>query len=209
MRILYITNIFPKSPKDSRGRFIYESIKAVKDKGNKVNIFVTNTFKPKIIFNLIKRNNDFCINKNLFDNEIIIESGNYLSIPRNFYKSISIFFYRKILLPKIKDHIIKFEPKIIHCHDNLSAFIILPFAKKLAIPVCLTIHGVDTSNQLKNKYMRNITKKIYNEVDSLFVVGKTIIKDIRCKNILEKQKKLYFIPNGIKKIKNKKRKKLI
>lgn len=207
MRILYITNIFPNSPKDSRGRFIYESIKAVKAKGNKVNVFVTNTFKPKIILNFLKRNNDF-LNKNLFDSEIVIESGNYLSIPRNFYKSISIFFYRKILLPKIKDHILKFEPRVIHCHDNLSAFIILPFAKKMDIPVCLTIHGIDTSKQLNNKYMRRINKKIYNEVDSLFVVGKTIIKDIRCKNILENQKKLYFIPNGIKKIRYKKRKKI-
>ena len=206
MKILYITNIFPNSPKDPRGRFIYESIKAVKAEGNEVNVFVTNTIKPKIIPDLIKRNNHFYINKNLFDSEIIIESGNYLSIPRNFYKSISIFFYRKMLLPKIKDHIIKFEPRVIHCHDNLSAFIILPFAKKLDIPVCLTIHGIDTSKQLKNKYMRSINKKIYDQVDSIFVVGKTIIQDIRCKNILENQKKIFFIPNGIKKIRNKKRK---
>ena len=95
MNILYVTNIFPSTPDHPQGRFIYESIKSLNSKENNIRIIVINSWKPKIA-SFIKRSwTKYQLNKSSFKNIFSIEIGTYLSIPNNYFKRVSIYFYKK------------------------------------------------------------------------------------------------------------------
>ena len=111
-----------------------------------------------------------------------------------------------MLRKKIKKILFEYKPEIIHFHDYIIAQCVLPLAKELNIPCCLTIHGIDTSENLKTKYFYNLKNKIFHDLDKIIIVGQILMQELSEFEIDEK--KIVTIPNGVNFPKTKKGKKI-
>ena len=206
MKILYFTCTFPKFPSDFRGAFILESINSIKNKKNNIRIFIASTWKPNIFKILFKNKKLNFYQTKSFKNKYTFDEEYVISIPRNTFKRISVFIFNILLRRKIKKILLEDKPEIIHFHDYLFAQCVLPIAKKLNIPCCLTIHGIDTSKNLKTKYFKNLKNKIYQDIDKIIIVGQILKEELTYLNIDEK--KVIIIPNGVNLPTSQKNKKL-
>ena len=206
MKILCFTTTFPKFPNDFSGAFVFESLNSINRKQNTIRIFIASTWKPNLIKTLRKDKNINFYQKKSFKKKYSLNEEYVLSIPRNMFKRISVFIFNIMLRKKIKKILFEYKPEIIHFHDYIIAQCVLPLAKELNIPCCLTIHGIDTSKNLQTKYFKNLKNKIFHDLDTIIVVGQILKKELSAFEIDEN--KIVFIPNGVNFPKTKKENKI-
>ena len=56
---------------------------------------------------------------------------------------------------------IKFKPDLIHAHFAHDGAIVLPFAKRLDLPLIVTCHSLDTFNQIQGR--KTLSKRLYEQ----------------------------------------------
>ena len=58
---------------------------------------------------------------------------------------------------------IKFKPDLIHAHFANDGAIVLPFAKRLNLPLIVTCHGFDVFNQTQTQGLKTLSERLYEQ----------------------------------------------
>ncbi|MDX2346828.1 MAG: glycosyltransferase [Legionella sp.] len=161
MKILFLTPWFPTSPKDSRSVFILDSIQAQKALGIAAEIALTIPWKPRKGDTILK-------NKG-------IQTYRYLSIPRHYGRFISNWSYilklRQVISKLIKQHNIQ----LIHAHTELSGMLAVHVAKKMNIPVVVTLHGIETCPRVWSGFSGKMIDSMLKRADRVIAVGAPLL----------------------------------
>lgn len=187
MKILYVTPWFPTHKQDQQGNFILDSIESLIELGHEVIVLVTPSWKPHA-----KK-----IRKNDFSNKLNIRVHSYLSIPRGYCWTGSIWFYRKKInkyLEKIfKDN----NCQIIHAHTELAGLSAVEVGKRLNIPVVVTLHGISTDARLyKGTARKLLFEYTLSAVKRVILVGKPLIDF--AKQFVQKDDHFRVVSNGFR-----------
>ncbi|MBA4695791.1 MAG: glycosyltransferase family 4 protein [Legionella sp.] len=182
MRILFVTPWFPVDEADKNGKFVVDSIQSLIDQGHHITVLMTlpwHPFRPS-----------FTQHHPLFK----VYRCRYLSIPRNYCRTLSNGFYRKKVGRMIRQ-LAKKEPfDLIHAHTELAGLAAAEARKALQLPTLLTLHGIDTDPKLYPHEARYLYQEALNGVDKIILVGQSLLPHF--KRWTKRHDIFEIIPNG-------------
>ncbi|OGT45965.1 MAG: hypothetical protein A3E83_02690 [Gammaproteobacteria bacterium RIFCSPHIGHO2_12_FULL_41_20] len=155
MKVLFLTPWFPSHRQDQAGNYILDSLEALSNLGHKLTVLVTQPWRPRVAKFLSKDWDKAPIDIEQFSNNLNLHIRHHLSIPRNYFRPISNFAYKKQITPTLEMLIHKYPCQLIHAHTELAGWLAVNIAKRLGIPSVVTLHGIDTDHKLYS----GITKK--------------------------------------------------
>lgn len=174
-RILVVTPWFPNTPLDGGYNFIFHSIESLIAKNNKVSVAVTRPWTPPGLDFFIQEWRRPSLKKDLFDSSLNLQVYQYLSLPRNYchYEVLELFRWRMShVIERMAQHI---SAQVIHVHTELTAIAAVPAAKRLGIPVVVTLHGINMApRQLDSQKKRDRVQRTLGSADRVILVGEPL-----------------------------------
>lgn len=197
MRIFCLTPWFPVHPHDQHGSYILDSIESLIDLGHEVIVLVSQPWRPKGS-GLIQKNwakVDIDIQK--FSKKFDLSVCKHISIPRNYFRNLSNWFYRTKLIPEIKKLACNYRCDIILAHTELAGMAAVEAGKLIGIPTVITLHGIDTDKKL---YVKSVRKKLYEyplqNANRVVLVGQPLLPFFR--EFVDKTDHFRIVPNGFR-----------
>lgn len=174
-RILVVTPWFPSSPEDGRYNFVFHSVDALRLKGNRVATLVTTPWTPRFFGLLNTEWRRPSIKLERFDSGLGLESIRYFSLPRNFCHYAVWELYRRTIAGQIERMANTVGSQVIHVHTECAAFAAVPVAKKLGIPIVITLHGINLAKrQLDTHKKRARLRHALSGADKVILVGEPL-----------------------------------
>lgn len=174
-RILCVTPWFPNNRSDGTNNFIYHSIEALRQQGNAVSVLVARPWIPNIFDYLHPDWIRKPVDLDSFDPDIPIRVRYHLSIPRNYFQSVSTCLFRASLAAEIRRMARELDADIIHIHTETTGAAVVPIAKELGVPSVVTIHGINTAPRLLNtKKKRERLRRALLNADRVVLVGEPL-----------------------------------
>lgn len=175
MRILCVTPWFPNTPEDGRFNFILHSVDALCKEGVELSILVPRPYTPGF-FGLFKEEwQRPRLQRERFNTAYHLEECHYVSVPRNFLHYQVWESYRRWISPKIEAMAKKVSAEVIHVHTEAAAFAAVPAARKLGIPVVITLHGINLApRQLDTQQKRDRLQRTLGSADRIVLVGEPL-----------------------------------
>ncbi len=175
LKVLCITPWFPNVPTDSLGSYIYRSCEALIGADVSIVTLVVRPWTPRI-FGLFYE--DWIrprLQKERFSSLLNLHINHYLSIPRNFFYNLSLSLYRFGTERMIRELVHRHHIQIIHAHTEIPGTGAVRIAKKLSVPVIITLHGISTSKRILNtEKKQNSLKKTLSHADRVVLVGEPL-----------------------------------
>lgn len=183
MKILCITPWLPVYPHDKTGKFVLDSIQALIKCGHEVTVLFTTPWKP------------FKASPKLPHPFSALHCCRYLSIPRNYFRFLSNFFYRLAVTPHIERLAKRYQCQLIHAHTELAGLAAVDAQEKLAIPTLMTLHGIDSDAKLYcSKRHRYSYAHALDNINKIIMVGEPLVEHF--KKWTKRQDDFHVINNG-------------
>jgi len=174
-RVLTITPWFPNYPEDGRYNFILNSVEALRQRGNQLALLVTRPWTPRAFGWFHSDWQRSKLQKELFDTALGIQIQQYISLPRNYCHYAIWELFRLRMAPKIESMAREISAQVIHAHTELAAFAAVPVARKLGIPVVVTLHGINmATRQLDTQKKKARLRKVLAGADQVVLVGEPL-----------------------------------
>lgn len=173
--VLFVTPWFPSTPDDGRYNFIFHSVDALCTQGVKISTLVPCPYTPNIFGFFKEEWKRSRLQIEDFDTAYNLEVCQYLSLPRNYCHYLVWELYRARMAPIIEQKVRACSAQVIHVHTELAAFAVVPVAKKLGIPVVVTLHGINMApRQLDTPKKRARLQSTLAGADRVILVGEPL-----------------------------------
>ena len=177
MRLLIVTPWYPDSYTDQHGNFILDSVEALSSLGHQVTVLVT---RPWIPFRT-KRAGCRMMSTAMHARGYPIACIEYLSIPRNYLRWISDWFYVHSCGSRLRELIRTGSFDAVHAHTELSGYMAALVARPMGIPVVTTVHGVNRAWRYQHGWgRRRFFKTAFAGADRLVLVGASLRAFVGC-----------------------------
>lgn len=196
VRVLYLTPWFPRHPQEQSGNFILDSIEAMQGFGHEVKVVITQPWRPRFARYLNPDWRPIVIDTEAYPPSLRPKSVYHLSIPRNFFRSISNRLYRYTVTPVLRKAVAIFKPDLIHAHNELPAYAALCATSDGALPTIATLHGIDIQTRLQSKNYRSFQRTVLTEVDRVILVGEPLRAPYA--NLAGRSDHFRVVPNGFR-----------
>ena len=174
-RVLCITPWFPNAPDDGRYNFILHSVDALCKQGVKMSTLVPRPYTPNIFGFFKEEWKRPRLQIEDFDAAYNLDVCHYLSLPGNYCHYLVWELYRERMAPIIEEKVRACSAQVIHVHTELAAFAVVPVAKKLGIPVVVTLHGINMApRQLDTPKKRARLQRTLAGADRVILVGEPL-----------------------------------
>jgi glycosyltransferase involved in cell wall biosynthesis len=174
MMILCLTPWFPAYPGAHKGNFILDSLLSLEGYGHHIKVLVTQPWIPSWLRMGLPTFGQSVIQLNTHSKSFEIEVLQHLSIPRNYLRSLSSFFYRKKVEIAVRRIIARQGVDVILVHTELAAIGVTGIAKSMGIPVVVVLHGINTAPRLNTPAQLNIVGKTLASCDRVVLVGEPL-----------------------------------
>jgi len=189
MRILCLTPWYPAFSGDKEGSFIQDSLEALADLGHDVDVIVTRPWRPE--------------RPPLLKSALPCSAGRakvrlirHLSIPRNYLRWISDWLYRWAVSARLAEHARTMAAEAILVHTELPAIAAVPVARRLGIPVLVTLHGINTDLRLNTPARITVLRQALSMADRVILVGKPLHEHFA--SIVSCSEHFRIVPNGFR-----------
>ena len=199
MKVLVISHMYPSTFNEIGGIFIHEQVKALVDKGIKVQVISPVPWTPFPINYLTSKWKKYSIMPEREIREgVNVWYPHYIAFPRSWFFASSgqrMYLGIKELVAKIYQ---EFQFDLIHAHVALpDGYAGIKMAQKYKKPLIVTIHGQDFQQTIfKSKKSKRNIKKVINYSKKTIVVSKKL-KRIGEKYLQVNNNKMIVVPNGI------------
>lgn len=198
MRVLVLSQMYPKPYNDVDGIFVHNQVKELIKKGCEVRVVSPERFVPFPLNYIIRKWQVYrgVKKKNILDG-VRISFPRYVLIPRArlFWISGLLMYYG--IKTSIKSLYQEFAFDIIHAHVALpEGFAAVMLKQEYRVPVILTIHGADLQKTiLRNRRCKDAVGKVFEQADHIITVSDKL-KGVATNNY-GCEGKTTTIPNGI------------
>lgn len=195
MRVLCLTPWFPEHPRAQLGRFILDSVLALKAFGHEVKVVVTQPWRPpgSGLFDPAWKKGP--IDKDAYPKDIGLEVVHHLSVPRNYLRGFSNHLFRAAVDARLRGEVAAFRPDLIHAHNELPASAALAVAGPLGLPVCATLHGQAIGKLMETPAHRAFQARVLSAADRVIVVGEPL--RLVFSDLVADQERIRIVPNGV------------
>src|SRR5579872_2442554 len=156
MKILCLTPWFPGQRQDQAGNFILDSVEALAELGHEISVLVSQPWRPKIAGFINKEWMRKETGIELDAQKFTLNTCKYLSIPRSFFCSFSLWSYRYFINSILEKYIRQYRCQLIHAHTELAGIAAVDVGRKLGIPTVVTLHGISTEKKIYKKKIKNV-----------------------------------------------------
>lgn len=166
MRILCLTPWFPNAPGEREGNYIHDSVMALREQNIEVKVLLSRAWKPW------QRNEP---DYQTFPTDLSLEMVYYLSIPRDYLRTMSNWLLFFGLYRKTMKYARRHGVQLIHAHTEALAEVASAVASRLNIGSVVTIHGINTSHRfLGTTEQKEYFRKSLNACDRVVLVGEPL-----------------------------------
>lgn len=174
-RVLTVTPWFPNTPSDGKFNFILHSVDALCKQGVKMTTLVPRPYTPNIFGFFKEEWKRPRLQIEDFDAAYNLDVCHYLSLPRNYCHYLVWELFRERMAPIIEEKVRACSAQVIHVHTELAAIAVVPVAKKLGIPVVVTLHGINMApRQLDTPKKRARLQRTLAGADRVILVGEPL-----------------------------------
>jgi Glycosyltransferase len=174
MRILCITPWFPAVPGAQSGNFILDSVKALQAMGNTIKVVVAQPWHPSLGRWLHPDWGRPRLNPQAHAKNLGLEQVKYLSIPRNYLRTLSDFACEWRVGPAIRRIAVSFKPNVILAHTELIGRVAVTSGRATGIPVGVVLHGINTAPRLNTPTQLRAVGKALAAADRVILVGEPL-----------------------------------
>lgn len=188
MNILIISSNYPSKNNPTKGTFVHQVVKEIKDNGNNVLVISPR----KVLFEKLEKKYSVFDGIDVIYPRYISFSNKYILPDLNTIKLSDLFFFRAII--RLIRKIIKFKPTVIYSHFIFSSgYAAWRLSKKLFLPFIINV-GESSLSSYKNRGERMI-KDIICTAKKVFTVSIQLRDEISL--IRRESGKVLYIPNGV------------
>jgi teichuronic acid biosynthesis glycosyltransferase TuaC len=196
MRILCLTPWFPAQPGAQSGNFILDSLLALKQQGHEITTLVCQPWHPAGAGLLHEDWGRALLQPESHDPALRVSLHRYPSIPRNFWRSLSLWLCKRWLKGAVQNSIAGFRPDVMLVHTEQLAVAATLAAQSTGIPVVVVIHGVNTSPRLNTPAEQRRMQLVLQACDRVVLVGAPLWQPVA--SLVESTDRFRVVPNGVK-----------
>lgn len=179
MLLTVITPWFPSGPQAQSGNFIYDSIVALENLGQQLSVLVTQPWRPRCTALLHADWRQRPIDPALFGQSLGLEVVRFPSIPRNYFRQLSNWFYLQKIVPVLKKKVTSSNSQLIHAHTELAGAAAVQVGQSLNIPVVVTLHGINPDPRLQSTRQLFFLHAMLTRADRVVLVGEPLVEHFR------------------------------
>lgn len=195
MRVLCLTPWFPEHPQAQLGRFILDSVHALRACGHDLKVVVTQPWRPQGSGFFHPDWKVRAIDKGAYPRELGLEVVHHLSVPRNYLRGLSNCLYHMSVDARLRAEVAAFRPDLIHAHNELPASAALTVAGPLGLPVCATLHGYAIGKRVETPAYRAFQARVLSAADRVILVGEPLRAVFS--DLVSDQERIRIVPNGV------------
>lgn len=179
MRILCLTPWLPSRPGAQSGNFILDSLQSLHALGHELETMVCQPWRPGWGGLLDPDWGQPRLRIDLHDKSLGIHALRYPSIPRNHCRPLSVWMFRRRVLPQLLGRLRAFKPDVVLVHTEQMGIVATEACCDTRIPVVTVIHGVNTSARLNTARERARIAAVLRASARVVLVGEPLLEYVR------------------------------
>lgn len=181
MRVLIISDMFPRSDNVNSGRFVLDQVKALLSNGLDVKVicpiprFISSLSLTSNLRRTALKSHHKCISG------VDVAYIPYWNLPLSIGMQFTTLFLYLALLKHIKAEVKRRAVDIIHAHRVFPiGYVSMLLARRLGLPCAISAHGSDIhTHPLRSKKIHKFTRKTIAEADQLLAVSTDLANSIQ------------------------------
>lgn len=174
MRILCVTPWFPAFPGAQSGSFILDSVEALQALGHSVKVLVAQPWHPRWGGLLHPDWGRPRLRPETHAASLGLVQVGYLSIPRNYLRSVSDRAFGWRVRPAIERAAQSFKPDVILAHTELVGKATVAARRAAGVPVAVVLHGINYTPRLNTPAQLLAIGKMLSDADRVILVGEPL-----------------------------------